>query len=140
MESNPWYETLQPSKQHGADHKVSSAVFSRSFSTMYIHGILKAFSSYGIVKALLRPKHKVLNSRKGASAPAAPYALISTGTRLVADAKLKLRAAVISDEMRKSILLTHLLPFFSCLHFVIYHLEELGEYNHSKDGIPCSRL
>ena len=58
----------------------------------------------------------------------------------MADAKVKLRAAVISDEMRKSILSTHLFPFFSCLHFVIYHLEELGEYNHSKDAIRCSRL
>ena len=133
MESNPWYETSQPSKQHGADHQASSTVLSRSFSTMYIHGILKVFSNYGIVKALSRPKHKVLNSGKRAPTPAAPYALIGTGTRIVADAKVNLRAAVISDEMRKSILSTHLFPFSSCLHFVIYYLRELGEYNHSKD-------
>ena len=38
------------------------------------------------------------------------HVLISTRTRIVAAAKAKLRAAVISDEMRKSILSNRLFP------------------------------
>ena len=68
------------------------------------------------------------------------YALISTGTRIVADAKAKLRAAVISDEMEKVDLVDPSFPFSYCLYSVIYRLEKLGEYSHSRDGVPYSML
>ena len=94
----------------GAAYQASSMLLSRSFSTVHtlIH---KPVSNHRIMKALLRPKHWC--SRRRAPTVTLPkHVPISTGTIIVAAAKVKLRAAVISDEMRKSIFVE---PYFPSL-------------------------
>ena len=61
---------------------------------------------------------------------------ISTGARIVAAAKAKLRAAVISDEMRKSILSNRLSHLFLLVLLSSGIWRTWGEHNDSKEGLP----
>ena len=88
--------------------------------------IHKLASHYRTVNAALRPKH-TFSRRKTSTVTLPRHVPISTGNSIVAAPKIKLRAAVISDEMRKSILSVRISHLFLCLPYTLSSsiLEEL---------------